>query len=124
MDTLDCLQELILDGKSVRFADLGLFSIGMTSRGEDNAEKVNASSITGVHLIVRNTKNWSNTELRKMCKITALGSEVTEEGDGGDNGGSTPSGGSSTTGGGNKGDNTGQGGGSSSGSESDNVKEY
>ena len=129
MDTLDCLQELILDGKSVRFADLGLFSIGMTSRGEDNAEKVNASSITGVHLIVRNTKNWSNTELRKMCKITALGSEVTEEGDGGDtpsgdNGGSTPSGGSSTTGGGNKGDNTGQGGGSSSGSKSDNVKEY
>lgn len=136
MDTLDCLQELILDGKSVRFADLGLFSIGMTSRGEDNAEKVNASSITGVHLIVRNTKNWSNTELRKMCKITALGSEVTEEGDGGDtpsgdNGGSTPSGGSSTpsgdsstTGGGNKGDNTGQGGGNSSGSESDNVKEY
>ena len=136
MDTLDCLQELILDGKSVRFADLGLFSIGMTSRGEDNAEKVNASSITGVHLIVRNTKNWSNTELRKMCKITALGSEVTEEGDGGDtpsgdNGGSTPGGGSSTTGGGssttgggNKGDNAGQGGGSSSGSESDNVKEY
>ena len=132
MDTLDCLQELILDGKSVRFADLGLFSIGMTSRGEDNAEKVNASSITGVHLIVRNTKNWSNTELRKMCKITALGSEVTEEGDGGDNGGkpsgdnggSTPGGDSSTTGGGNKGDNTGQGGGSSSGSESDNVKEY
>lgn len=136
MDTLDCLQELILDGKSVRFADLGLFSIGMTSRGEDNAEKVNASSITGVHLIVRNTKNWSNTELRKMCKINALGSEVTEEGDGGDtpsgdNGGSTPSGGSSTTGGGssttgggNKGDNAGQGGGSSSGSESDNVKEY
>ena len=131
MDTLDCLQELILDGKSVRFADLGLFSIGMTSRGEDNAEKVNASSITGVHLIVRNTKNWSNTELRKMCKITALGSEVTEEGDGGDNGGKPsgdnggkPSGGSSTTGGGNKGDNTGQGGGSSSGSESDNVKEY
>lgn len=131
MDTLDCLQELILDGKSVRFADLGLFSIGMTSRGEDNAEKVNASSITGVHLIVRNTKNWSNTELRKMCKITALGSEVTEEGNGGDtpsgdNGGSTGQGGgsSSTTGGGNKGDNTGQGGGSSSGSESDNVKEY
>ena len=140
MDTLDCLQELILDGKSVRFADLGLFSIGMTSRGEDNAEKVNASSITGVHLIVRNTKNWSNTELRKMCKITALGSEVTEEGDGGDNGGkpsgdnggkpngdnggSTSSGGSSTTGGGNKGDNTGQGGGSSSTDGSDHVKEY
>lgn len=34
MDTLDCLQELILDGKSVRLSDLGLFSIGMTSRAE------------------------------------------------------------------------------------------
>ena len=108
MDTLDCLQELILDGKSVRLADLGLFSIGMTSRGEETAEKVNAQSITGVHLIVRNTKNWSNAELRKMCKITALDGSVTEEGDGTGSGGSTPttpSGGSDS-----KGDNTGAGG--------------
>ena len=107
MDTLDCLQELILDGKSVRLADLGLFSIGMTSRGEETAEKVNAQSITGVHLIVRNTKNWSNAELRKMCKITALDGSVTEEGDGTGSGGSTPttpSGGSDS-----KGDNTGAG---------------
>jgi phosphatidylserine/phosphatidylglycerophosphate/cardiolipin synthase-like enzyme len=28
MDTLDCLKHLILDGKSVRFSDLGLFSTG------------------------------------------------------------------------------------------------
>ena len=35
MDTLDCLKHLILDGKSVRFSDLGLFSIGMTYNGED-----------------------------------------------------------------------------------------
>ncbi len=39
MDTLDCLQELILDGKSVRLSDLGLFSIGMTSRAEDTKDK-------------------------------------------------------------------------------------
>ena len=42
MDTLDCLKHLILDGKSVRFSDLGLFSIGMTSRGEVSKEKVTA----------------------------------------------------------------------------------
>ena len=42
MDTLDCLQELILDGKSVRFSDLGLFSLGMSSRGEETASKVTA----------------------------------------------------------------------------------
>ena len=124
MDTLDCLQELILDGKSVRLADLGLFSIGMTSRGEETAEKVNAQSITGVHLIVRNTKNWSNAELRKMCKITALDGSVTEEGEDSDGGGSTPttpSGGSDS---GSKGDNTGQGGSSSSGPVPDENNEF
>ena len=69
MDTLDCLQELILDGKSVRLSDLGLFSIGMTSRAEATKDKVSAASVEGVHLIVRNTKTWSNTELRKKCRI-------------------------------------------------------
>ena len=43
MDTLDCLQELILDGKSVRLSDLGLFSIGMTSRAEATKDKVSAA---------------------------------------------------------------------------------
>ena len=35
MDALDHLQELILDGKSGRLSDLGLFSIGMSSKAED-----------------------------------------------------------------------------------------
>ena len=118
MDTLDCLQELILDGKSVRFSDLGLFSLGMTSRGEETAAKVTAQSIEGVHLILRNTKEWSNAELKKKCRIELLDSRVTvddgsADGDGGNGG--TPGGTDSPSGeqGGSKGDNTGQGGGSS-----------
>ena len=105
MDTLDCLKELILDGKSVRFSDLGLFSIGMTSRGEETREKVTAASVQGVHLIVRNTKNWSNAELKKLTKIVAYDEYVASEG-GGTAG--NPSGGSSS------GDNT-QGGGTQGG---------
>ena len=93
MDTLDCLKELILDGKSVRFSDLGLFSIGMTSRGEETREKVTAASVQGVHLIVRNTKNWSNAELKKLTKIVAYDEYVASEG-GGTSG--TPGGGSSS----------------------------
>ena len=116
MDTLDCLQELILDGKSVRFSDLGLFSLGMSSRGEETASKVTAQSIEGVHLILRNTKGWSNAELKKKCRIELLDNHVTVEdgtADGGGNGGTTPttpSGGSDS-----KGDNTGQGGGTTEG---------
>lgn len=96
MDTLDCLKHLILDGKSVRFSDLGLFSIGMTSRGEVSKEKVTAASVLGVHLIVRNTKTWSNAELKKLTKIVAYDDYTT----GADGGGTenTPGGGNTSQG--------------------------
>ena len=111
MDTLDCLKELILDGKSVRLSDLGLFSVGMTSRGEVSKEKVTAASVLGVHLIVRNTKSWSNSELKKLTRISAYDEYSTEGGgsgtgnpDGGGtgnpSGGSNPGGDSGTDGGG------------------------
>ena len=96
MDTLDCLKHLILDGKSVRFSDLGLFSIGMTSRGEATREKVTAASVLGVHLIVRNTKSWSNAELKKLTKIVAY-DDYTSGADGGGEE-NTPGGGNSNPG--------------------------
>ena len=112
MDTLDCLKELILDGKSVRLSDLGLFSIGMTSRGEETREKVTAASVQGVHLIVRNTKNWSNAELKKLTKIVAYDEYVAGEGGGtsGTPGGDSGSGDTTQGGGG-----TQEGGGSQEG---------
>ena len=100
MDTLDCLKHLILDGKSVRFSDLGLFSIGMSSKAEDTKEKVTAASVEGVHLIVRNTKSWSNAELRKKCKIQEYGGYIGTDEEGTTGGGDTTQGGSGTTGGG------------------------
>ena len=131
MDALDHLQELILDGKSVRLSDLGLFSIGMTSRGEESRDKVSAASVEGVHLIVRNTKNWSNSELRKKCKIESIdakgfdAADATEGDGGGDNGGGNPggsnpggaSGGTNQPGSG----NTDQGGSEGSGSDGGHV---
>ena len=124
MDMLDCLKELILDGKSVRLGDLGLFSIGMSSHGEVSRDKVSAASVDGIHLLVKNTKTWSNSELKKLCKITAYDSYGAEETDGGGTNpgggsGDTSQGGSGTQGGGTSGgtgsENTGQGGGSDSG---------
>ena len=97
MDTLDCLKHLILDGKSVRFSDLGLFSIGMTSRGEVSKEKVTAASVQGVHLIVRNTKTWSNAELKKLTKIVAYDDYTSGVEDGGGTG-NTPGGGGTSQG--------------------------
>ncbi len=117
MDTLDCLKHLILDGKSVRFSDLGLFSIGMTSRGEVSKEKVTAASVLGVHLIVRNTKTWSNAELKKLTKIVAY-DDYTSGADGGGTE-NTPGGGGTSQGTGGEtnkdNDGTSQGGGTSQG---------
>ena len=107
MDMLDCLKELILDGKSVRLGDLGLFSIGMSSRGEVSRDKVTSASVEGIHLLVKNTKNWSNSELKKLCKITAYDARGGEETDGGTTGGGTNGGGTNGGGSGNT-----QGGGS------------
>ena len=112
MDTLDCLKHLILDGKSVRFSDLGLFSIGMTSRGEVSKEKVTAASVLGVHLIVRNTKSWSNAELKKLTKIVAYDDYTS-----GANGGGTEN----TPGGG--GTSQGAGGGTSQGAGGETNKD-
>lgn len=110
MDMLDCLKELILDGKSVRLGDLGLFSIGMSSRGEVSRDKVTSASVEGIHLLVKNTKNWSNSELKKLCKITAYDARGGEE----DGSGTTPGGGSDGGGSGNT-----QGGGTTGGTGSE-----
>ena len=96
IDMLACLKELVLDGKSVRLGDLGLFSVGISSKGAETAEAWTTSLITGVHLNVRNTKTWSNTELRKSTRVTELTvytgggiltDDGTDDGDGSDGGG-------------------------------------
>lgn len=74
-DALDCLKELVLDGKNVRLSDLGLFSVGITGKSADSLEEWNVQqNVTGVHLVVRNTKSWGNTELRKQVRLLEAGS--------------------------------------------------
>ena len=72
IDMLSCLQELVLDGKSVRLGELGLISLGMSTMPANTAAEFTAANIKGVHLNVRNTKTWSNQELRKRCRLTEL----------------------------------------------------
>ena len=43
MDMLDCLQHLVLDGKSVRLGELGLFSVGISTSPAPTAKAFNAS---------------------------------------------------------------------------------
>lgn len=73
MDMLDCLQELVLDGKSVRLGEMGLFSVGIKTKPATTAKDwTPTKNVAGVHLNVRNTKTWANAELRKRCRISEL----------------------------------------------------
>ena len=109
-DMLDCVKELVLDGKSVRLGDLGLFSVGLKTSGAKSRDRWSvATHVQGVTLNVRNTKTWSNAELRKNTTLQELigyddGSSTNDEGDtpsdsGNDNGGGSNSGGNNNPGG-------------------------
>ena len=102
-DMLDCVKELVLDGKSVRLGDLGLFSVGLKTSGAKSRDRWSvATHVQGVTLNVRNTKTWSNAELRKNTTLQELigyddGSATNDEGDtptdsGNDNGGGNDNG--------------------------------
>lgn len=48
---VDCMREQLLEGKKIRLGDLGDFSINLTSKGADSAEKFSSQNITGVNVI-------------------------------------------------------------------------
>ena len=84
-DMLDCVKELVLDGKSVRLGDLGLFSVGLKTTGAKSRDRWSVSThVQGVTLNVRNTMTWSNAELRKNTTLQELtgyndGSDATDD---------------------------------------------
>ena len=48
---VDCMREMLLEGKKVRLGDLGDFSVSLASNGAETAEKFSAQNITGVKVI-------------------------------------------------------------------------
>ena len=40
-----CLREMLLEGKAIRLDDLGIFALGITSKGEDKTEDFTADNI-------------------------------------------------------------------------------
>ena len=49
---VDCMREMLLEGKKIRLGDLGDFSVSLASKGAETAEKFSAQNITGVNV------NW------------------------------------------------------------------
>lgn len=48
---VDCMREQLLEGKKIRLGDLGDFSVSISSKGADTADKFSAQNITGVNVV-------------------------------------------------------------------------
>ena len=51
---VDCMREQLLEGKKIRLGDLGDFSVSLTSKGSETADKFSAQNITAVNV------NWES----------------------------------------------------------------
>ena len=48
---VDCMRELLLEGTQIRLGDLGDFSVHLSSKGAETADKFTAQNITGVNVV-------------------------------------------------------------------------
>ncbi|MCE8490914.1 DNA-binding protein, partial [Bacteroides thetaiotaomicron] len=62
---VDCIKELLLDGKSVKIDDLAIFGVGIRSKAAETLEEFSLEkNITGIRLKARATGNLSTTNLK------------------------------------------------------------
>ena len=137
---VDCMREMLLEGKKIRLGDLGDFSLLLTSKGAEDADKFTAQNITDVkvqwepgqqfktlrdeaefNLVASRSAQAAVLKAIKEGKTNVdLNAPITPEGggDGTSGGGSTTGGGSNTGGSENTGGTGSDGqGGESSGTE-------
>ena len=118
-DMVDCIRELVLEGKAVKLPNLAIFSAGIetTKGGAAKSEEFSTSKhIDSVYLRARATGEFTRTELTKAGNVTELPKNFTDYNDeeqqpansGNQSGNQSGSGSSGNNGGGG---NTGGGGG-------------
>lgn len=117
-----CLREMLLEGKAVRIDDLGIFTLGMSTKGEMTSDDFTAKSITGVGVNLylgrrfRARSLFQEAKFREADKYIGDGNYYEPEDDAEQAGGGENTGGENT-GGGNSGagENQPSGGGNDSG---------
>lgn len=64
-----CLREMLLEGKAVRFDDLGIFRLGLETRGENRASEFTADDIKGIRMNLYLGKRFRAAQLFKDAKF-------------------------------------------------------
>ena len=69
-DMVQCIHEMVLEGKRVRLDNLAVFSVGLKNGGgTDTAEDFKNINITGLKLRARGIAEFTNAELKKSAKL-------------------------------------------------------
>ena len=72
-DMVNCIRELVLEGKSVKLPNLAIFSAGLKSAGATKSEDFTTSkNIKSVYLRARATGVFTRQELTKAGNVTEL----------------------------------------------------
>ena len=75
IEAFTCLRELVLEGKAVRFGDLGLLSIGLRTKVADKAEDFSTvNNIKGVRMNLRLGARFRPDQLLRDAKFAEMGS--------------------------------------------------
>lgn len=92
-DMVECIKELLLDGKCVKIDDLAIFGVGIRSKAAETLEEFSPEkNITGMRLKARATGNLSTTKLKldSQLRQQAEYQKPTTSGGGGSGSGDTP----------------------------------
>lgn len=71
-DAVSCTKELLLDGKTVKLADLAIFSLGIHCKGADDPNSATVQNIRGFSFNARGTGKLSNRQLIYEAKLKEL----------------------------------------------------
>lgn len=72
-DMVECIKELLLDGKCVKIDDLAIFGVGIRSKAADTLEDFSLEkNVTGMRLKARATGNLSTTNLKLDSQLKQL----------------------------------------------------
>lgn len=64
-DMINCIKELMIDGKNVKLDDLAIFSVGIQSKGAPSLKEFSvAGNVTNVRLRARATGKLSSSSLK------------------------------------------------------------
>ena len=71
-DMVNCIRELVLEGKAVKIPNLAIFSAGIQTKGAEKPTEFTSSNVHSVYLRARSTGRFTRQEVTKKANVREL----------------------------------------------------